>query len=79
MSTITRDSPQQLPAAPRILPHDRLPLDGGLYQSRVSPGLWLDPEALLSGAMAKVIAVLQQGIASPEHQAFVEQLRRAKK
>ena len=41
---------------------DRLPLTpAGYYQSEVFPGLWLDPAALASGDLAKVLQVLQQG------------------
>jgi Uma2 family endonuclease len=50
----------------------------GRYESRVFPGLWLDPTALLRGDMQRVLAVLQEGIASAEHQAFVEKLKAAK-
>jgi Uma2 family endonuclease len=46
----------------------------GVYRSGVLPGLWLDAPALLAGDLARVLAVLQQGIQSAEHQAFVEQL-----
>jgi Uma2 family endonuclease len=51
----------------------------GLHKSAVFPGLWLDAAAMLSGDRARVLAAVQQGIATPEHQAFVEQLaQRAK-
>lgn len=43
----------------------------GVYRSTVFPGLWLDPQAILSGHMSKVLEVLAAGLASPEHQAFV--------
>jgi hypothetical protein len=43
-------------------------------RSEVFPGLWLDPEALVRGDLARVLAVLQQGIASSEHTAFVARL-----
>ncbi len=36
----------------------------GVICSEVFPGLWLDTAALLSGDIAKVLAVLQQGLAS---------------
>lgn len=42
--------------------------------SQVFPGLWLAKSALLSGELAKVLAVLQQGLSTPEHQNFVEKL-----
>ncbi len=55
---------------------ERLPLSpDGFYKSEVFPGLWLDPEALIRGDMVTVLAVLQQGIASPEHGEFVRQLQ----
>lgn len=60
--------------------YDRLPLGSdGWYRSEVFPGLWLDPAALIRGDMVAVLAVLQQGIASAEHEAFVERLRNAAK
>ncbi|WP_445636201.1 Uma2 family endonuclease [Nostoc sp. DSM 114161] len=46
----------------------------GIVCSQVFPGLWLDKAALLSGNLAKVLAVLQQGLSTPEHQSFVERL-----
>jgi Putative restriction endonuclease len=48
----------------------------GILKSRVFPGLWLDPKALVAGDMAKVLAVVQRGLASPEHAKFVEKLRK---
>jgi Uma2 family endonuclease len=47
----------------------------GILRSRVFPGLWLDPAALLRGDMAGVLAVLQQGLNSPEHADFAARLR----
>jgi hypothetical protein len=35
--------------------------------------------ALLAGEMAKVLATLQKGLASPEHAAFVAKLQKAAK
>jgi Uma2 family endonuclease len=46
----------------------------GVYRSRIFPGLWLDSKALFKHDMAKVLATLQKGIASDEHQAFVAKL-----
>lgn len=57
--------------------YERLPLDAGLYKSRVFPGLWLDPDALLTGDMSRVLAVVADGAASLEHRAFFERLRAA--
>ncbi|CUR33031.1 hypothetical protein [Planktothrix tepida] len=46
----------------------------GIIKSEVFPGLWLDEQALLAGNLAQVLAILQQGIATVEHQDFVQQL-----
>ena len=51
--------------------YEPLPLSDGIFKSEVFPGLWLDPAAALSGDMARVLAVLQQGLASPERIAFL--------
>ncbi|MGH9844883.1 MAG: Uma2 family endonuclease [Blastocatellia bacterium] len=50
------------------------PDDDGVIRSRVFPGLWLDVAALLKDDMATVLTVLQQGLASEEHAAFVNHL-----
>jgi len=47
----------------------------GILRSEVFPGLWMHAESLFQGDLAKVLAVLQQGLASPEHQQFVERLK----
>jgi Uma2 family endonuclease len=47
----------------------------GILRSRVFPGLWIDPSALLAQDAAKVLEIAQRGIASQEHAAFVEHLR----
>ncbi len=49
----------------------------GIYRSRVLPGLWLNPTALLRGDLATVLSVVQQGTAGPEHAAFVRRLQKA--
>lgn len=60
--------------------YERLQPDAaGLLKSEVFPGLWLDVAALLHGDMNRVFAVVQQGVASPEHAAFVQRLQQAKK
>jgi Uma2 family endonuclease len=46
----------------------------GIYRSAVFPGLWLYAPSLLAGDLARVLAVLNQGIHSPEHAAFVDHL-----
>ncbi len=47
----------------------------GILRSEVFPGLWLPVDALWAGDLAGMIAVLQQGLASPGHAAFVAQLQ----
>lgn len=53
------------------------PLEVGenpILRSEVLPGLWLDPGALAAGDMGRVLHVVQQGLASPEHRGIVERL-----
>jgi len=54
----------------QIMPHSA----DGIYRSHVFPGLWLDAAALLGGNLARVLAVLQDGLNSPEHDQFVQRL-----
>lgn len=51
-----------------------LPDEQGVICSVVFPGLWLDVSAMLQGDMQQVLAILQAGINSAEHQTFVQQL-----
>lgn len=51
----------------------------GIFRSLVFPGLWLDAQALLGGDRLRLLAVLQRGLATPEHDAFVARLAAAKK
>src|SRR4051812_18183420 len=51
------------------------PTDAGILQSKTFPGLWLDPAALLRGDLARVIQLVQQGLATPEHAEFVKKLK----
>lgn len=44
----------------------------GIFRSVQFPGLWLAKDCLLSGSLAEVLQILQQGIASLDHQAFVD-------
>jgi Uma2 family endonuclease len=53
-----------------------MPDADGIIRSQVFPGLWLPVEALLNNQMAQVLEVVQTGLKSPEHSAFVEQLKR---
>jgi Uma2 family endonuclease len=49
---------------------------GVIVRSKVFPGLWLDTSAMLKGDLARVLAVLQQGLASPEHAEFLGKHKR---
>lgn len=53
---------------------DLPPDTDGIIRSRVFPGLWLAVSKLLAGNMQRVLAVLQEGVQSPEHTAFVQKL-----
>ena len=53
----------------------RMPPDpDGLYRSAFLPGLWLDPQALVRGDTRRLRGVLDQGVATAEHAAFVAEL-----
>jgi Uma2 family endonuclease len=54
-----------------------LPADG-ILRSRVFPGLWLDVAAFWADDGAKILTVLNAGLASEEHQRFVERLAAVK-
>jgi len=47
------------------------PDEQGVVRSVVFPGLWLDVVALVGRDLPRVLATLQQGLASNEHGAFV--------
>lgn len=54
---------------------DRLqPGSDGITRSEVFPGLWLDTSALLKGDLARVHAVLRNGLADPAHAAFLAKI-----
>jgi Uma2 family endonuclease len=56
--------------------YERLPPGAdGIYRSEAFPGLWLDGAAMVRSDLARVLEVLQQGLATPEHAAFVAQLQ----
>jgi Uma2 family endonuclease len=57
--------------------YERLaPAADGILRSTVFPGLWLDPAALLRGDMTTILAVLHQGLNSPEHADFAARSHR---
>lgn len=47
----------------------------GIVRSEVFPGLWLPVDALWAGDIAAMLRVLQQGLVSPEHTAYVAGLQ----
>ena len=53
------------------------PEGDGVLRVRAFPGLWIDGPALASRDYNRMMATLEQGLATPEHAAFVEQLRNA--
>ena len=58
--------------------YDRLKSgEAGILKSEVFPGLWLDAAALVRGDLKRVREVLGQGLASPEHAAFVARLQQS--
>jgi Uma2 family endonuclease len=50
------------------------PCSDGIYRSQVFPGLRLDAEALYTADLDRLIGVLEQGLATPKHQAFAAKL-----
>jgi Uma2 family endonuclease len=59
----------------RFRPAGRIvPDKNSTYRSRVFPGLWIDGPALLANQRTALVAALRQGLASPEHAAFVRRL-----
>ena len=50
------------------------PDEKGHYRSQTFPGLWLDAIALVEGGLAKVLDVVRQELAAPEHAKFVSDL-----
>jgi len=54
----------------------QLTTDDGILRSRVFPGLWLDVAAFWANDGAKMLAALNAGIASEDHQRFVGRLGR---
>jgi Uma2 family endonuclease len=55
--------------------YEPLATHDGIYRSEAFPGLWLAAPSLVASNFTHVSQVLQQGLASPEHRAFVERLQ----
>ena len=50
----------------------------GIYRIRCFPGLWIDGAALVARDGRRLLEVLNQGLAAPEHAAFVRRLADAR-
>jgi Uma2 family endonuclease len=50
----------------------------GIYQSRIFPGFWIDGPALIARRLSRLLKVLNQGLAGPEHAEFVKRLATAR-
>jgi Uma2 family endonuclease len=46
----------------------------GILCSQIFPGLWLGRDALLAGNLARVLEVVQLGIATIQHKSFVKKI-----
>jgi Uma2 family endonuclease len=51
----------------------------GTFRSRAFPGLWIDRQALLDRDTLRIVATVQQGVASRPHGAFVKRLQAARR
>ena len=51
----------------------------GVLRARTFPGLWVNGVALFQGDYDRLMATLNEGLASPEHAAFVSRLAEARK
>jgi hypothetical protein len=51
------------------------PDSDNIIRVRTFPGLWINVPALLARDHAALMATLEQGLSSPEHEAFVQQLQ----
>ena len=50
----------------------------GVARIHVFPGLWIKVEALFARDLVQMITILQQGLATPQHAAFVQRLALAR-
>lgn len=51
----------------------------GIHRSIVFPGLWLDPRGLFSQSTHALRRAIEAGLASPEHAAFIAELKSRRK
>lgn len=50
----------------------------GIYRMQSFPGLWIDAAAVLAKDYRRMMATLEQGLATPEHAEFVQRLAAAR-
>jgi Uma2 family endonuclease len=53
----------------------QVPDEQGILRSQTFPGLWLALPALLAGDLRQVLSVVQEGLKTPEHETWVEELK----
>ena len=58
--------------------YELMPDHGGVYRSKILPGLWIESNAFWSENSTALLQTLEQGLASKEHQDFVARLESAK-
>jgi hypothetical protein len=56
---------------------ERQPDPDGVIRVAQFPGLWIDTAALAARDFGRLAAVLQKGLAAPDHAAFVDKLAAA--
>lgn len=56
-----------------------LPGTDGVLRSEVFPGLWLDPQALLSDDLPRLKAAAQIGLQGPAHRSWADRLSRSRR
>ena len=54
----------------------KLQSDQNIIKSEVFPGLWLATDSILQGDLAQVLEIVQTGLATTEHQNFVNNLNK---
>jgi hypothetical protein len=55
---------------------EELQIDGdGVCRIRTFPGLWIHGESLFAKDSARLLSILEQGLATPEHGAFIAALQ----
>lgn len=52
------------------------PDEQDILRSRVFPGLWLLPSAIWTNDLAALLAIVERGLAAPEHAAFLEEMQK---